>query len=279
MRLDERSLAAVATSTAVPGYERDATQIGIVHIGPGAFHRAHQASYVDKLLHTDPRWAICAISLKSSGVRDALAPQDGLYTLTELGEQRRVRVIGALREVLVGADQRDIAMARLTAPETRLVTLTVTEKGYCLDAHNALDDSHPDIVHDMRNPTTPRSVVGWLVQALQQRRARGEAPFTIVSCDNLVDNGTTLHAALVAFAAGIGSDLAHWIEDSVVCPRTMVDSITPATDDELRRRILESTGVVDAWPVQREPFTQWVVQDVPVMHEADWKFRRCHVDE
>jgi fructuronate reductase len=158
----------------------------------------------------------------------------------------------------------------LTAPETRLVTLTVTEKGYCLDPSNVLDEAHPDIVHDRQHPNAPRSVVGWLTEALRRRRANGTAPFAIVSCDNLSNNGPTLRKAVVAFAARTSSDLARWIETDVEFPRTMVDSITPATDDSLRELVARTTGLVDAWPIQREPFTQWVVEDTPAMRQADW---------
>ena len=135
-RLTEASLHAARSGTILPTYHRDATRIGIVHIGPGAFHRAHQAYYVDTLLHSDKRWAISALSLKSTGLRDALTDQHGLYTLVELGAAPRARVIGSIREMLVGATDAEAAFARLTSRDTRLVSLTVTEKGYCLDANN-----------------------------------------------------------------------------------------------------------------------------------------------
>lgn len=273
-RLTEASLHTVRSGTILPTYDRSATRFGIVHIGPGAFHRAHQAFYVDTLLHSDKRWAISALSLKSTGLRDALAPQQGLYTLIELGAAPRARIIGAIRELLVGATDAERAFARLTARDTRIVSLTVTEKGYCLDARNTLDLANPDIVHDLGNPSSsqaPRSTIGWLVEALRRRRAQGIAPFTVLSCDNLPDNGAVLHRALVAFARESDADLARWIEAEVVCPRTMVDSITPATDDALRDRAKSLTGVIDEWPIQREPFTQWVIEDVPAMRDADWQ--------
>jgi len=148
-------------------------------------------------------------------------------------------------------------------------------KVYCLDAKNELDPGHADVVHDLANPRGsngqgPRSTLGWLVEALARRRAAGVPPFTVLSCDNLPHNGKVLHRALVDFARAGDPALAHWIESVVVCPRTMVDSITPATDDALRQRSLGMTGVADEWPIQREPFTQWVVEDVPAMRDADW---------
>lgn len=270
-RLSPTTLQLIRTGIAVPRYDREQLTTGIVHIGPGAFHRAHQASYVDALLHTDPRWAICALSLKSPGVRDALEPQGGLYALAELGSERRIRVIGAIREILVASADTELALQRLCATETRMVTMTVTEKGYCLDARGDLDEAHPDIVHDRQKPNTPRSVIGWLTESLRRRRAAHTPPFAVVSCDNLSNNGSVLRAAVIAFAHGTSTDLARWIADNVAFPRTMVDSITPATDDTLRRSVAEDLGVVDAWPVQREPFTQWVIEDLPAMHSADWR--------
>ncbi len=270
-RLTEASLHSVRSGTILPTYDRAATRFGIVHIGPGAFHRAHQAYYVDTLLHADKRWAISALSLKSTGLRDALVPQQGLYTLIELGAAPRARIIGAIRELLVGSTDAEKAFERLTSRDTRIVSLTVTEKGYCLDARNALDLKNPDITHDLANPAAPRSTIGWIVEALRRRRAQNIGAFTVLSCDNLPDNGAVLHRALVAFARETDADLAKWIEAEVVCPRTMVDSITPATDDALRDRAKSLTGVLDEWPIQREPFTQWVIEDVPAMRDADWQ--------
>jgi fructuronate reductase len=270
-RLTEASLHAARSGTVLPNYNRDATRFGIVHIGPGAFHRAHQAYYVDTLLHSDKRWAISALSLKSTGLRDALKDQDGLYTLVELGAAPRARIIGAIREMLVGATDTEAAFARLTMRDTRLVSMTVTEKGYCLDPKNELDRGNADIVHDLANPSRPRSTIGWIVEALRRRRQAGIPPFTVLSCDNLPDNGVVLRKALVTFAAASDADLARWIEAEVVSPRTMVDSITPATHDELRKRATELTGLIDEWPIQREPFTQWVIEDLPAMRDADWQ--------
>jgi fructuronate reductase len=275
-RLTEASLHSARSGTILPTYDRGATRFGIVHLGPGAFHRAHQAYYVDTLLHADKRWAICALSLKSTNVRDALSAQQGLYTLIELGAAPRARIIGAIREVLVGPTDAERAFARLAARDTRLVTLTVTEKGYCLDARNELDLANPDIAHDLAGAAgtsngSPRSTIGWLVEGLRRRRAEGIPPFGVVSCDNLPDNGAVLHRALVSFARQRDAELAHWIENEVVCPRTMVDSITPATDDALRQKATAMTGTSDEWPIQREPFTQWVVEDLPVMRDADWQ--------
>jgi len=247
---------------AQPAYDRDRITVGVVHLGPGAFHRAHQAYYFDQLLAKDPRWGICAVSLKSPGVRDALAPQDGLYTLAQLDEETTFRIIGSIVEVLVAPEDPPAVFARLAAPMTRMVTLTVTEKGYCLSSNGGLDESHPDIVHDLTHPREPVSAIGYLVEGLRRRFAVGLPPYAVVACDNLADNGWRLKAAVVAFAAKVDPELAAWIEAEGRFPRTMVDSITPATDDALRVRVEMATGLHDAWPIQREAFTQWVIEDV-----------------
>lgn len=262
LRLSATSYPGAIPGTALPTYDRDKVQVGVVHFGPGAFHRAHQAFYFDQLLATDPRWGICAVSLKSPGVRDALQPQDGLYTLAQLDAETTFRIVGSIVEVLVAPEDPPSVFARLAAPATRFVTLTVTEKGYTLSAEGGLDEKHPDIVHDLANPREPRSAVGYIVEGLRRRFAAGLPPYAVVACDNLADNGWRLKAAVVAFAARIDADLAAWIEAEGRFPRTMVDSITPATDDALRARVQTATGLEDAWPIQREAFTQWVVEDV-----------------
>lgn len=262
LRLDAASYRAAFPEVALPAYDRDKVTIGVVHFGPGAFHRAHQAYYFDQLLAQDPRWGICAVSLKSPGVRDALAPQDGLYTLAQLDAETTFRVIGSILEVLVAPEDPPSVFARLAAPTTRMVTLTVTEKGYCLTGDGKLDIAHPDIVHDLANPGAPISAVGYLVEGLRRRFLAGLPPYAVVACDNLADNGWRLKAAVVAFAETVDPVLAGWIEGEGRFPRTMVDSITPATDDALRGRIEAATGLSDAWPIQREAFTQWVIEDV-----------------
>ena len=269
-RLCARTLPQAHPEVLRPAYERAGTDIGTVHFGPGAFHRAHQAFYFDRLLERDAGRAVSAISLKTPALRDALAPQDGLYTLMELDAAPTARVIGAIRELLVAPQDPAAVSRRLAAAKTSLVTITVTEKGYCLDGAGELDFEHPDIVHDLRNPEAPRSLIGWLVHGLQLRHSAGLAPFLVVSCDNLSDNGLTLKGAVLAFAARRNRALAGWIEDKTRFPRTMVDSITPATDAALRSRVAQSLGLQDAWPVQRERFVQWVVEETDFAMQPDW---------
>ena len=259
-RLSPAMLSALPANVARPRYALGEVRIGIVHFGPGAFHRAHQAAYIDELLAAHPDWAICAVALHSAEVRDALWPQDCLYTLALLGESNKLRVIGAIRELLYAPQQCDTVLARLADPAVRLVTLTVTEKGYAL-AGERLDLDHPEIAHDLATPTTPRSVVGYLVAGLAERQRRGIAPYTVLSCDNLAGNGHRLRHAVLQFARRIDSVLAEWIAEVVAFPCSMVDSITPATDAGLCARVEDALGYVDAWPVQRECYAQWVIED------------------
>lgn len=260
----------MSDATAALAYDRDSTTIGVVHFGPGAFHRAHQADVFDRLLATDPRWAISEVALRSSALRDTLAPQDGLYTLVEFGEATRHRVIGAIREMLVAPDDHARIASRLAAPTTHIVTLTVTEKGYCLDAGGALDLAHPDVRADLADPLRPSTVIGWIVEGLRLRRAAGLPAFTTISCDNLSNNGDKLGAAVVVLAGHHDADLAEWIRVHARFPNTMVDSITPATGAPLIDYVQTELGLDDAWPVQREPFTQWVIEDAFGGPHPDW---------
>lgn len=267
------SLSRWPAKIAWPSYDRAKTRAGIVHIGPGAFHRAHQAPAFEALLRTDSRWGIIGVSLHSPDVRDALAPQEGLYTLALLDEEVSFRVIGSIKEVIVASENPEAALAALTSPETELVTLTVTEKGYCLDASGQLDTLHPDIKADTATPTHPRSTPGYLAEALFRRFRAGRRPFVLLSCDNLVDNGRKLSAAVSALARAQEreAEFLLWLSHKLASPRTMVDSITPATDDALRERVEKALGVRDRWPVQREAFTQWVIERDPRLPDLDWE--------
>jgi fructuronate reductase len=256
-------------AAAWPDYDPRTIGVGIVHLGVSAFHRAHQAVYVDALLGQDPRWGIAGASLKTARVRDLLRAQDGLYTLAVQQEDAPLRVIGALREILAGAEDRAALAERLAAPATRVVSLTVTEAGYCLWPDNALDFAHPDIRADLEG--APVSAIGWIVEGLRRRRQAGLMPFATLSCDNLSRNGALLKAAVVALAARRDAELGRWIEGEARFPNTMVDSITPKTDDALIARVEAQLGARDAAPVQREPFTQWVIEDEARADAPDWE--------
>lgn len=255
-RLCDATLPASSVSVRLPAYSRSATRIGIAHIGPGAFHRAHQAYFIDDYLAQDPAWAISAIALKS--LPDALEQQDGLYTLEIRDERPEVRIIGAIRELLFAPRQLDETLRRLSDPQTRLVTLTITEKGYHLGAEGKLEVD-PEVAADLRGGV-PHTVYGLLAVALRKRLSEGIELPVLMSCDNLQSNGQKLKTALVAFAREIDSDLAARIEDRAICPNTMVDSITPAADGALLARVRNAIGLEDVCAVQRERFSQWVIE-------------------
>ena len=262
-RLSSKSLSGVKPGVVVPAYDRAKTQAGIVHFGPGGFHRGHQAWYMDALLARDPRWAICGAELRPPGFGPALKPQDCLYVVAELDAETHFRVVGSLKEYISATDEAALIFSRLTHPQIKLVTLTVTEKGYCLDGSGALDFRHPDIVHDLADPTKPVSAVGWVTEGLARRKAKGLTPFIAMSCDNMVANGEKLHAAVLAYAKARGDkDLESWIAGEVRFPSTMVDSITPAADEPLKQKVADAVGLRDEAPVQRESFLQWVVEDI-----------------
>jgi len=247
--------------------------IGIVHLGPGAFFRGHQAWYTHRAMQkAGGNWRICAVSLRTPDVAEALDPQDGLYTLAVMEQQTEFTLIGAIAEVLVATTQAEQVLARLTAASTSFVTMTITEKGYCLTPAGGLDLQHPDIQHDLKHrAATPKSAIGWLVKALKLRFDANVPPFVVISCDNLTDNGKKLKAALLQFAEQLDPALVNWLSQQLISPSTMVDSITPATDDALRELVTEQLGYNDAWPVKREQFCQWVIEDVLPSPRPAWE--------
>ena len=263
-RLSLANLAHLPQGVARPAYDIAATRVGVAHLGVGAFHRAHQAVYLDDRLNAgETGWGILGASLRSPDTRDALAPQDGLYaTLVRSGEGTRTRVIGALRSLLVAPEDPERLLAAMADPAVRIVSLTVTEKGYCHDpATGTLREDHPDIRRDLASPLAPVSAPGYLVEALRRRRAAGTAPFTVLTCDNLPANGETVHRVISRFAALLDPDLGAFVAGEVACPSTMVDRIVPATTDADRETARDAMGLEDAWPIATEPFTQWVIED------------------
>ncbi|CAO3405184.1 mannitol dehydrogenase family protein [Azospirillum palustre] len=263
-RLGVSGLSTLPATVARPGYDRKDLDIGIVHLGVGAFQRAHQAAYTDALLEQQfGPWGIAGVSLRSPDTRDALEPQDGFYTVAVRdAEGERLRVIGCLLDLLVAHEDPEAVLERMCRPSVRIVTLTVTEKGYCHDpATGALNEAHPDIRHDLDEPGKPRTAIGFLAEALARRRAAGLAPFTVLSCDNLPSNGDTVARILRRFADLRDPAFGAWVAETVACPNSMVDRIVPATTEADRARVSQALGVQDSWPVVTEPFTQWVVED------------------
>jgi len=211
----------------------------------------------------DARWGIVGASLRSPVVRDQLKSQDGLYTLAVRGaEGETLQVIGAIKDVLVAPESPEALLSALTDPAVAIVTLTVTEKGYCYDpATAALDEKHPDIVHDLAEPAKPRTAPGFLVEALRRRRAANVHSFTVLCCDNLPHNGRTVARIVTRFAELSDPQFAHFIRNEIAFPSTMVDRITPATTDADRAAIAARLGCEDAGAVITEPFSQWVIED------------------
>lgn len=236
---------------------------GIVHLGLGAFFRAHGAIYIEEAMKASGGdWGIIGVSLQSPRMRDQLAPQAFVYTAQELGpEGETLRIVEIIQDVLVAREDPDAVLQALANPDVRIVTLTVTEKGYCHDpATGALNTAHPDIRSDLENEL-PVSAPGYLVRALQRRKAAGVPPFTVLTCDNLPDNGRLVKGIVLAFAKLLDPGLAEWIEDEGRFPATMVDRIVPATKPEDIDALASSTGQLDLAPVLHEPFRQWVVED------------------
>lgn len=263
-RLSSATIGDLPSTVAVPSYDRSAVKPGVVHLGIGAFHRAHQAVVFEAALESgDLRWGITGASLRSAGVRDEMNPQDGLYTVvTRDGSGDSLKVMGVVREVLVAPENPGALVERLAHPDTHVVTLTVTEKGYKLDpATGALLADDPDVAADCTDLTAPRTAPGFLVAALAARRDRGLPPFTAISCDNLPHNGRRLERAVLAIARAHGAALAEWIETEGAFPETMVDRIVPATTSADIVGLEASLGMSDQAMVKAEPFLQWVIED------------------
>jgi fructuronate reductase len=262
-RLSATNLSALPSNVARPAYDRSTLHTGIVHLGIGSFHRAHQAVYTDSVLASgDLRWGIVGASLRNPDTRHALKAQDYLYVLNLRAEAETLRVVGSLREILVAPENPAVLIETLCQPSVAVVSLTVTEKGYHYDpATRALNEEDADILHDLAHPQTPRTAFGFLAVAIIRRRKLGLAPFTVLCCDNLPANGHTLHGLLSRYAELISPDLGSFVRNEILCPDTMVDRIVPATTNDDRQRLSDTVGLDDLWPVVAEPFTQWVIED------------------
>ncbi|MCD0503895.1 mannitol dehydrogenase family protein [Bordetella petrii] len=269
-RLTAASLAGLPAGVGRPGYDRSRLRAGIVHLGIGAFHRAHQAAVTDMAMAAsgDLRWGIVGVSLRNPATRDALAPQDGLYTLSlrdadASGAAREsLSVVGAVLRVLAAAEDPGAVLEHIAHPDTRIVSLTITEKGYGHEpATGRLRRDAPDTVHDLAHPHAPRGAIGMLVHGLARRRDAGRGPLTLLCCDNLPSNGDTLRGLVLEFAAAVDAGLHGWIERHCAFPNSMVDRIVPRTTDADRQRIAQRLGCEDAWPVMGEPFLEWVIED------------------
>ena len=266
-RLSQATLAALHPGVAVPAYDREAVRPGIVHIGVGAFHRSHQAVYVDDLLARGHRqWGVRGVGLLASDRRlaDVLRAQDCLYTLVLKDPEGAAppRVVGSLTGYVFAPDATELAVEALADPATRVVSMTITEGGYLVsDTTGELDVDDPAVVADLVPGAAPRTVFGLLTEALDRRRSRGLPGFTVVSCDNMPGNGLVARRAFTTFARLRSRDLADWMEAAVSFPSSMVDRITPATTEEDGLDLRARYDLSDGWPVVAEPFRQWVLED------------------
>jgi fructuronate reductase len=274
-RLSSQTLESVAPGLRRPSYDRASLKVGMAHIGVGAFHRCHQAEYADDMLEARfGPWGIVGVNLRAPRLATLLAPQDGLYTRTlRQGSKAETRVIGAIRRVIdvEDASSAEAAVTALASPDIKVVTMTLTEKGYChTPATGALDKSNPHLQADFEGTIPPQTALGLLALALERRSAAGRAGVTLISCDNVPSNGALLRAVLTAFVAVRAPALADWIEDHVAFPSTMVDRIVPATTPEDIERVARNFGVSDEAAVVGEPFRQWVIEDSFLGQRPPW---------
>jgi len=264
--LSDETLSMLPDTIARPTYDRSALSAGIVHIGLGNFHRAHQAWYLHRLMQQGHGldWAIIGAGVRAGDAaqRDRLAAQDNLTTLIELDPaSTRAEVIGSMIGFAPVQDDNAALIAQMAEPAIRIVAMTVTEGGYYIEAATSgFDAAHPDIQHDAANPQKPKTAFGAMIAALRQRRAAGHGPFTCMSCDNLQGNGAILRQTVLSLARMSDPDLADWIESNCSFPNSMVDCIVPATGQN-EHDLARGLGIADAAPVTHENFRQWVIED------------------
>lgn len=263
MRLSSSSLNAIATDIGRPGYDREARGIGIVHFGIGAFHRAHMAAYTDEAMAEDKgAWRILGVSLRSPAVRDQMRSQDGLYTLVERSDAgSKARIVGAIADVLVANEERERLIDTLSASTTYIASFTITEKGYCRAADGSLDPKLAD----------NRSAYAYLAQAFKRRRDAGLPGLTLLSCDNLANNGAQLKKLMHAYLEREAPDIVAWFDAECTCPSTMIDRIVPATTEVDRAATETLLGLRDEAMVVTEPFSQWVIEDDFVGPRPAWE--------
>jgi mannitol-1-phosphate/altronate dehydrogenase len=263
--LTEQSLGHYGDQLLVPTYDRSALEPAVVHLSVGGFHRAHQLLYFDEIAERriSTGWGVVGVGLRSRTMKEALAPQDHLYTVVERSpDGERARVVGVMVDYHFAPDDPALVLDLLSDARTRMVSLTITGSGYRLHpADGVFDADDDDIRADLRTPALPRTVFGFLVEALDRRRRAGLPPFTVVSCDNMHRNGDAARAAVVGFARLRDEVLARWIADRVAFPSSMVDRITPNTSPGEREAVARRYGVDDRWPVITEPFSQWIIED------------------
>ena len=264
-KLSLATLAEAAKTAAIPAYERASLKAGIVHFGVGNFHRAHQAIYLDDLFNagSDHNWAIIGAGVLPSdaAIREKIAAQDFLTTVVEQDNNKTAARVTAPMIDILPVGESDVIIAKLADPEIRIVSMTITEGGYFIDASGKFNPTHPAIAADGQNPSAPKTVFGLIVAGLKARKDKGIAPFTVMSCDNIPHNGVVTTNAVVGTAKLSDPAFADWIKANVSFPNGMVDRITPATSQREVDFLKENFGIEDNWPVYCEEFKQWVLED------------------
>lgn len=278
MQLNQQNLTQLPAELNPPTYDRSRIRAGIVHVGVGGFHRSHEAFFTDELLRLGggSDWGICGVGLREADrkIASTLQEQDFLYTLIVKHPDGSVqnRVVGSLVGFLLGCDDATAVIEQMASPDTKIVSLTITEGGYNVDpASGQFNAKNDDAIHDIQNPLQPRLVFGYLTAALRLRRERGLPAFTVQSCDNIQHNGDLTQSMLLGFARLQDTDLAKWIEDEVCFPNAMVDRITPVTKPADIEYLEIQFGIHDDWPVTCEPFCQWIVEDHFSDGRPDWE--------
>ncbi|WP_394176977.1 mannitol dehydrogenase family protein [Thalassotalea litorea] len=274
LQLNQNSLSKITADVSRPSYDFRARKAGIVHIGIGAFHKAHQATFTDDMMAKSPGdYKIIAVSLRSAKNRDLLKQQDYLYTAIERSNAiESARIIGALQTVLVAPEDPQAVIDALSDPNIKVVTTTITEKGYCLlPGNTGLNLQHPDIHHDLANLDSPKTMIGFVVKACVNRHQQGLPGFAFISCDNLPNNSQLAKKALIDFAKLVSNDLAEWIDTNLSFCNSMVDRIVPAVQVQDIEQHSKTYQYVDNALVSSEPFRQWVIEDKFKTERPPWE--------
>lgn len=278
-KLNQENLPHIKENVQIPTYDRSQVKTGIVHVGIGGFHRAHQAMYVDDLLQetsNNNEWGICGVALLDfdKKIYNTLKNQDGLYTLVikQLDGTFTKRVIGSIVETLFAPESPSKVIEKMAHPDVKIITLTITEGGYNYNEEiQNFDFENPQVKFDLKNPNSPKTIFGYLTQAIKLRKERNLKGITIQSCDNIQGNGYMIKKMLLSYISKAEPQLIDWIGNNVTFPNSMVDRITPATLPQDLLDLKETTGIIDEWPVVCEPFKQWIIEDDFIFGRPTWE--------
>ncbi|MEP2236953.1 MAG: mannitol dehydrogenase family protein, partial [Maribacter sp.] len=266
--LNNSNLAEISKQLPTPTFDRTSLKIGIVHVGVGGFHRAHQAFYTHLLQEKEnaAEWGICGVGLREGDqkIHDVLQKQDGMYTLIIKHPDGKIdsQVLGSIIDFKLGFDTPDVVIEQMAHPDTKIVSLTITEGGYNFNpATGEFDFENADVQHELKHPNSPKTIYGFLTAAIKKRKEEGLPAFTVMSCDNIQHNGDVAKEMLLTFTKKQNEELATYIEKEVSFPNSMVDRITPVTTQADIDYLENTYGLKDEWPVTCEPFIQWVIED------------------